>query len=64
MEKEEFISQEDINLIALWIDEGALEQEPAIVTFNVNMSEEELADIVTRNSMIGTEKITSPAGDK
>ena len=27
-----------------------------------NMSEEELADIVTRNSMIGTEKAASPAG--
>ena len=27
-----------------------------------NMSEEELADIVTRNSMIGTETVASPAG--
>jgi nitrile hydratase len=27
-----------------------------------SMSEEELADIVTRNSMIGTEKIASPKG--
>lgn len=27
-----------------------------------NMSEEELADIVTRNSMIGTEKVASPSG--
>ena len=27
-----------------------------------NMSEEELTDIVTRNSMIGTEKVASPAG--
>lgn len=27
-----------------------------------NMSEDELADIVTRNSMIGTEKVASPAG--
>ena len=27
-----------------------------------NMSEEELADIVTRNSMIGTEAVASPAG--
>ena len=30
----------------------------------VNMSEAELADIVTRNSMIGAEKITTPAGDE
>ena len=37
---------------------------PERPTGTVNMSEEELADIVTRNSMIGTEKITSPAGDK
>ncbi len=27
-----------------------------------NMSEEELTDIVTRNSMIGTEKVASPSG--
>lgn len=28
-----------------------------------HMSEEELTDIVTRNSMIGTEKVASPTGD-
>ena len=37
---------------------------PERPTGTVNMSEEELTDIVTRNSMIGTEKISSPAGDE
>jgi len=36
------LSQEEIDLIALWIDEGALEQEPVMVTFNVNMSQEDI----------------------
>lgn len=35
---------------------------PARPTGTDNMSEEELADIVTRNSMIGTETVASPAG--
>ena len=37
---------------------------PERPTGTVNMSEEELTDIVPRNSMIGTEKISSPAGDE
>ena len=37
---------------------------PERPTGTVNMSEEELTDIVTRNSMIGTDKISSPAGDE
>jgi len=37
---------------------------PERPTGTVNMSEEELTDIVTRNSMIGTEKISSPVGDE
>ena len=36
---------------------------PERPTGTVNMSEEELTDIVTRNSMIGTEKVASPTGD-
>ena len=35
---------------------------PARPTGTDNMSEKELADIVTRNSMIGTETVASPAG--
>jgi len=35
---------------------------PARPAGSDNMSEEELADIVTRNSMIGTETVASPAG--
>ncbi len=37
------LEQNDIDLIAAWIDEGALEQ-PQLVTFNVNMSQQDVGE--------------------